>query len=324
LTIERILRMKYKATVHTLEINPLLPETVSSGKWIRAVFDQDRDYVSSIRPRGKKSEPRLVINPHKADEPTNGLYHFEYDGLTRHKEIMQRICKELNMNEYIIRRFDVCLDTDQPYEQTEKITRLIMLLLGENIGADNRYASYDPLTLESKTTRIQNGDKKTRTLEMEHYNRAVIDQTKWDTTIINRFELRAMGARAGKNHDERSIVQGWIDRLQSIDPADIRGLESTLNSGIYAGWEAYAKESGKQTSKADFNAYLRFNADHIYSRAQLKDLFTLYGKDDPEKAVQHIVSKERSGNRFEKLYTEREIRAAIKSMIDALTEFIDS
>lgn len=316
--------MKYKATVHTLEIKPILPETANSGEWIRAIFDQNRDYITSIRPRGKKSEPRLVINPHKAARLPDGRFHFEYDGLKQHQEVMQRINKELDMNGYIIRRFDVCLDTDQPYEQTEKITRLIMLLLGEIIGADNRFSSYDPLTFERLTTRIQNGDKKTCTLEMEHYNRAVIDQTQWDTTVVNRFELRAMRAQAGKRHDERDIVQNWIDRLKSLEPTDIRGLGSTLNSGIYAGWEAYAKESGKQTSNADFNAYLRFNADHIYARAQLKDLFTLYGKDDPEKGVQHLISKERSGNRFEKLFTEREIRSAINSMIDALTEFIDS
>ena len=316
--------MKYKATVHTLEIKPLLPENVDGGKWTKWVFDQNRDYVCSIRPKGKKSEPRLIINPHKTERLSNGLFHFEHDGLTRHEKIMKNICKELGMDGYIIRRFDVCLDTDQPYGQTEKITRLIMLLLGENIGADNRFASYDPLTFDHLTTRIQNGDKGTRTLEMEHYSRAVIDQTKWDTTIINRFELRAMGARAGKNHDERGIVQSWINQLRSLDPADLRGLESTLNSGIYARWEAYARESGKQTSSADFNAFLRFNADHIYTRAQLKDLFVLFGKGDPEKAVQHLVSKERSGKCFEKLFTEREIRTAIGSMVDALTEFVNN
>ena len=313
--------MKYKATVHTLEIEPLLPETVSNKKWIEWM---NRSRFAYARwPHEKNgNELRVIINPHKTERLSNGLFHFEYDGLTRHKEIMNNICKELDMNGYIIRRFDVCLDTDQPYEHTAKLTRLITLLLGDEIKANNCYFSIDPLTFKSKTMRIQKDDKKTYELQAEHYNRAVIDQSEYDTTVCNRFELRATGAEAGENHDERGIVEKWIERLQNLETADLSGLESRLNAGIFSMWETYAQKSGKPNCDTDFNYFLRFMADHIYTQGQMKDLCRLFGKKKPSKTASDL--KQRSGELFKSLFTRREIRLATKEMIEALTGFISS
>lgn len=268
-----------------------------------------------------------IYNPAKYKQQHSQSYHNDsnYSGLQAHKQDMQTICDEMNMDSYIIHRLDVCLDTDAPYEETQKLTRLIALLLGMNTGMDNRYISIDPITFEPKTIRLDNahrgkdGKRIQPTLQVEHYNRELIDQTAYTgTPIINRFELRAMGAQAGKARTEGDIIANWIERLDGLTERDIESLCQIENIHIAESCGRYAKLTGV-TTKTAINYFIRSQADHIYTRNQLVNLLDMLGRDNPKRDAGNLLT--RSGRLF-KRYRTKQIMNEIDSMKAALIGFL--
>ena len=67
-----------------------------------------------------------------------------------------------------VNRVDMSFNSDdvEDFNDYQKYFRLFALSVGKGIGAVNRYASYDPLTMQTKNTAI-----KSRRFEIENYNR---------------------------------------------------------------------------------------------------------------------------------------------------------
>lgn len=316
--------MNYSATIHTMEIEPVLryPDEVRS--WISKAYDANCPCISQLYPGRYGSMPRAIINPHRLHETPDGKYSFIYMGLREHLENMQTVCEQLDMEGYIIRRLDVCLDTDAPYAETQKMTRLIALLLGVRFGAENRYISADPITLEPKTLRLDNagtcsdGRHREWTLQVEHYNRALVNQIRYTgEPIRNRFELRAKGTQAGYRSSEHSIVTGWIERLDALSGDDISDLGQRLN-------EVLTEDCGRFTALVgstgtNINAYVRMHLSDIYTRKQMVSLFDMLGFHDPEQHTKDFIKH--FGATFER-FRNRQIFDEISSMKAALMGFI--
>ena len=319
---------KYRATIHTLTIQPILkPEYACyESTWWKAIYDAKLPYINKRYRSRSDNTQRIIINPHRLHPSEDGTkYIFTYQGLPEHLTDMQRICEEMDMDGYIIRRLDVCLDANVPYVQTQKSTRLIALMLGEQFNGSNRYISIDPITLESKTIRIdnegrnKNGRKVSPTQQIEHYNRALKDQTDYaNKPIINRFELRSMGSAVHEDYTEARIVRAWLDRLSKIDEASMQRLTYAINKHLSEAYKAYTKHTaGAKSTK--INSFMRLYADHIYTREQMIELLSMLGKSRPRDTSYDLTAKAK--NLF-RLLTWKEIQAEIDSMKAALMDFI--
>ena len=318
--------MNYKATIHTMEIEPILTKEYvdKPGKWIQEAYQINHPCVTSLWMNRYDSRPRAIINTHRLHTTPEGKYIFTYRGLQEHQQDMQTICQELEIDSYIIRRLDVCLDADAPYAETQKLTRLIALLLGDQIGMENRYISIDPVTLEPKTLRLDNSSRNINgkiihpTRQIEHYNRELIDQTSYaGKPIINRFELRAMGRAAGVAYTEGDIVSNWIKDFEALRECNITEVCQRLNEQLV---EACGRYTGLVGSDK-LNDFIRANADHIYARKQLIVLLDMLGRTNPEADTGNLLKKSRGGGLF-KLYEWNRIQAEIDSMKAALSSFL--
>lgn len=319
--------MKYNTAIHTLEIQPIMkPEHEACVKdWWNKLYKKDLAFINS-KWTAKDGTPRLVINPHRLHTTADGnKYVFTYGGLEEHLADMQTVCTEMEIDSYIIRRLDVCLDVDIAYEQTQKITRLITFLLGDRIGAENRYISYDPLTLEPKTLRLENGsyDRNGKiiypTRQIEHYNRELINQTTYDgKPILNRFELRAMGRAAGLGRTEQDIVASWLDELEALRERQISEVHERVNRQLIKAYRRYSGLAGNMGS-TEINNFIKAHADYIYTRTQLIELLSMLEINDPKHHAANLIT--RSGKLFE-LYKPKQIMGEIDCMKTALKGFI--
>lgn len=318
----------YHATLHTLEIKPQLPEGIKPEAWHRKVIDIDHPCIDRM-PRASDGSYSIIINPHKLHKADNDRFTFSYRSLKDIQEDMETVCNVIGVEGYSLRRVDICLDTDTSYSQTHKLTQLIMLMLADEHCLSNRYESRDPLTLEVKSSTLSNGRRYDASLEIEHYNRALLDQSKWaNAPVRNRFELRVMRSHAGKNRSIEDIVQDWQTRLEALTDENLQHVTGNMSDSLFALWKDYAGRLKKPTS-THWNHFLANHADCIYTRDQLIQLCRRYdaaltpGKfSDNPKRINNLMTTSRFGNCFE-LFTLREIQAVTGRMRGALKRFTD-
>lgn len=317
--------MDYKATIHTLEIavdtKDLEPSFLGCAK--------EKVYVNAVRYL-KRNRCSLAINPHKFTcRNSDNEFHFEYCTLEKYRETMERLEKDLGITKdiYSVRRLDVCIDTRSNYEESEKLLRLIVLMLAVEIGADNRYLSVDPFTQAIKTIRISRNISNNGELQIEHYDRSQIDQIKWDYYVMNRLELRAKGIEAGKKRTEEMIIDRWEKRLQGIlEPSILLCAENETNNGLYSMWLRdfkFVDTLTKRQTKNIFNRFILSNLNHVFTEEQLLDLFCRFGEDikTAKKSVSNLKSRNKSVLDGQ-LFSFSEIQSEVNSICAALDLFI--
>lgn len=319
----------YQATLHTLEIKPQLPEWVKPEVWHKLVIDKDHPCIDRMR-RASDGSYSIIINPHKLHRTDDDHFIFSYRSLKDILQDMETICNDIDIEDYSLKRVDICLDTDTAFIQTHKLTQLIMLMLADEHSLTNRYESRDPLTLEVKSSTLSNGRRYDASLEIEHYNRALLDQSKWaNDPVRNRFELRAMRVHAGKKRSIEVIAQDWQKRLAGLTETNLQHVTENISDSLLAIWEDYADRLKKPTS-THWNHFLANHADSIYTRDQLVQLCRRYDAaltpikpSDDSSRINNLMLKSRFGSCFE-LFTLREIQAVTGQMQDALKRFAGS
>lgn len=226
----------------------------------------------------------------------------------------------IRARDWVPKRMDICVDTTAAYKDTAKCTRFVLLLLSELINAGNRYNSVDPVTLQQKTTRIQNGQKWS-TLQAEHYDRSLVEQNNWTFEVVNRLEFRSMGAQAGLRHNEHVITQKWIDRLQTVDsPAKMRAIETEVNQQLYTRMTAHLSD-GETLSTAFLNANIAAQFEHIYTLDQMAALFKLHGMADSKRAIQNFWRS--YGHLKPRIFSRSQISDVIGQIVQALKVFLE-
>lgn len=312
----------YKATVHTLEIEPHLPEGMKPEEWRRQVYEVNHPCVD--RTEKVRNSYCMIVNPHKLYQGDDGRFTFDYRSLDTILQDMESIGNDLGMTGFTLKRADICLDTTAPYTQTRKLTRLIMLMLADAYDLPNRYESRDPLTLEVKSAVMMNGKKYNSSLEIEHYNRALLDQESWtNAPVVNRFELRAMREQATGIME---AAQNWQKRLAGLTAEHLKHVTDGMTNSLFALWEDYASRLKRPTS-THWNHFLATHAESICTRDQLLRLCQRYDASvceapaTSDRRIDNLMMKARFGNCFE-LFTFKDVQAVIEQMRNALTDFI--
>lgn len=315
---------KYQATVHTLEIQPYMnPEWEGHQySWWSKIYHKglgyiDREWVAS------DGNPRMIINPHKLHHGESGKWLFEYRPLSEIAEDMEQISQETEISGYALKRLDICLDADQSYKATEKLTRLIVLMLSLEAKADNRYWSIDPLTLETKTVKAMNGKHYRNTLEVEHYNRELLSQNEWENPpIVNRLELRAMRQQITWDDSMVDVVNRWVWKLEELTEAHMKQALDQVTEAVYHRWERYRGNfKRRKPTPGMCNSFYSCQADEIYTRDQL---VKLYAYDRLEaKAVDNLLQGKSYGDVFD-LYTFEDAEAEVGSLLRALNQFLSN
>ena len=291
------------------------------NEWVSEVRRAKYPFINSFTPKLFEGGYKLVLNLHRLKEKRmkGGRYRFEYEPLSQYEQEMEAVSDLLKIPGFITNRLDVCLDTAVPYEETEKLTRYIMLALTKEINEGegwNRYESIDPETEQKITTRVQNGDHQHKTLEMEHYNRIVIDQRKYNRTVVNRFELRTMGNRAGKGRANRQIVERWLERFEHLSDEHFEILEQSTSGNLMKEWEKCIAR-GTEDSATAFNFFLANHNERVYTQRQMFDLFERRGSNKANAKK----FRQRSG-RGMILYNRKQVREEVSSMKKALETFL--
>lgn len=314
---------EYQATIHTAEVTPILDgwTRTQMSEWASGVYEAHHPFINRISPKPFTDGYKLVLNLHRLEgkRMEDGRYRFEYEPLSQYEREMEAVCDLLRIPGFITNRLDVCLDTATPYEETEKLTRYIMLALAEEISEGKGWEIYEsihPQTLQRLTTRAQNGDRQYKTREMEHYNRTTVDQSQYDFEVVNRFELRAMGSCAGKTRTNREIVEKWFERFKGLSDEHFEAVEKKTSEGLANEWRTRIAR-GTEDSATAFNFFLANNDEHIYTQRQMADLFERRGssKANSKKFRQR-------GGRGMILYNRKQVREEVSAMKKALKTFL--
>lgn len=321
---------KYRATVHTMEIEPIMTPEHADDKWEwwQMVHDMKKDYIGKKYTTNTKyardRKPRIVINPHKLYTGDSGRFVFEYWTASKIKAAMKEICEQIEIDDYIIRRLDICVDTEESYHSTQKLTRLIVLMLADEIGMENRFTSDDPLTLAPKSLVVANGKKGDISLEIEHYNRSLFSQDNWENhPITNRLEFRAMGEQAGTDckgnrRTIKSIGEGWTKRLEGLTEAHMEHVIEALTEGISTRWFYYTDSYGRDVTTSMRNSFFVCQANNIYTKQQLLKLYSEDGYNSI--TVDNLLKRKRYGEMF-KMVSFEDVIAEASQITKALEKF---
>lgn len=315
---------EYHATIHTAEVTPILDGWTREqmSEWANKVFNAHHPFINRISPKPFTGGYKLVLNLHRLEEKqmADGRYRFEYEPLSQYEREMEAVCDLLKIPGFITNRLDVCLDTAVPYEETEKLTRYIMLALTQEISEGKNwelYESINPQTRQKLTTRAQNGDRQHRTRELEHYNRTTVDQSQYNFEVVNRFELRAMGNCAGGNRTNREIVERWLKSFKGLSDEHFEAVEREASGGLMDEWGTRIAR-GTENSAIAFNSFLAINDRHVYTQRQVVDLFERRASNKANAKKFH----QRSGKGMI-LYNRKQVREEISAMKKALKTFLE-
>ena len=314
---------EYHATIHTAEVTPIMEGWTREqmSEWANEVFNAHYPCINRISSKPFTGGYKLVLNLHRLEEKrmADGRYRFEYEPLSQHEREMEAVCDLLKIPGFITNRLDVCLDTAVPYEETEKLTRYIMLALTQEISEGKNwelYESINPQTRQKLTTRAQYGDRQHRTRELEHYNRTTVDQSQYDFEVVNRFELRAMGNCAGSNRTNREIVERWLKSFKGLSDEHFEAVEREASGGLMDEWGTCIAR-GTADNANTFNAFIANSNGHVYTLRQLIDLFERRGSNE----VNAKKFRQRSGSGMI-LCNRKQVREEISAMKKALKTFL--
>lgn len=313
--------MAANSTVHTVEVSGVCDAFDNGFTWT-AALTRCLSNVHKVYGTEDANRIKAVINPHKIELTDNGQFVFNYLDADQIESTIAQVCAEMQMQDATLSRVDICVDFNTEYQTNEKLLRFILVLMGCKYGFDNRMQTTDFVTQESKCTRASNGTSKNKTLEVEHYNRALLDQTNWDNApVINRLEFRAMRAQT-RGKTLREIAQEWIKRLEKTKVktrADLARVEDFMNGWLWADWLTFADKCGSDNAHI-WAKYLCSKAEFIYTHRQLVKLYGRYcGEDKAQDLAKHF--KYRHGKLFT-VFSPADINAQIDDIINAIQNFI--
>lgn len=222
----------------------------------------------------------IVLNPHKANLTSEGLYKCLYGDRAGVDAAIARAAQEMQWSDdWRFSRIDFCFDLQCPYKDSDKLVRLFQLMVAKSAELNNLWTTNDPATLVTKSTTVKYEAWNTERA-VDHYNRALLDQRKFDTRVINRLEFRTGGlalTNCGGERNMRAPVDLWrgiIDKAMTEEV--LRAVEDQAARAVYDLW-LEAKETGGAKRIAQF---FRMRSELIYTRRQLEEIFTLAFEDE--------------------------------------------
>jgi len=287
--LKKIIENELHVGLHTIAVN-------SSKK-----VDNGVTGISHLKTliKEKTGEIRHItkINP-------NDFYEGELDNYNTYCQVIDNVVEEYGLHDYLLSRGDIRIDSyDDNYDEGLKLNKLVVLLIAYSYNIKNQYQSFNPLTLDNLTVRVQN-----EYYEAENYNRAI----KSDNLGLakNRLELRSKALlKTGK--DIPQIFMGWIDRLEKL-PDYYEKLQDLCNYYLYEKW--LKEKNAKVKSLSEF---IRKYQDNIFTVKQLINLLDKVGVDNPARTAYNFNSK----NKIE-YFSKSELQKYINKLTKSLNNFI--
>lgn len=286
------------AGIHTLEV-----ETQQSFK--------NANYVGWKSFDRETERNRTKINPHKLKQDENGKWQTVYGSLKKYKAAMAQIYAEQGIDAATVdyRRMDLCVDSDEPYEQTARLYRLFLLLMAQEYKTDNDYMSVEPLTCAPKSMRIAKRRKNSRNsaLEIENYNRANIYQKRYDREVINRLEFRLMGRRMSSINTPEKLIEKWRELIDSaVTPEKFKTLEQSMAVKLLS------RSFDLRVSPKDM---LVIASDWILTKGQIGEMYKNAG-------LKPDSGRRRAAQRGIELYSYEQVVELKEAMFGALDDFV--
>lgn len=286
---KKLKNIKLKASIDTLSI--VSPE-------VSAKQPETADYINETKViQNSKSDItrfQYIINPNKTE--SGEVYHY-----TIFVKVMEGILSDMEITQYYRNRVDFRVDSYQDnYNELLKLNKCIILLLSLRYKVKNRYQSFDPLSLDSLTIRIQN-----KYFEAENYNKAIEEP---EGEVKNRLELRSKYIK--RNKDIPALVNDWSIKLDSL--VDYYGeLQSRCNQELLRRW--YLEKGTQVKSVSEF---VRKYQDNIFCRKQLISFYNMVGVANPFKAADNFKAK----NKIE-FFSLNDIKHYLKVVSNALQNY---
>jgi hypothetical protein len=260
-----------------------------------AQIDTEVEYLNDIKTikggRFQEERYQYIINP-------NNTVSGELSTYGEYLAAIHEILAEMGITMYYKNRVDFRIDSKEDnFNELLKLNKCIILLLSMKYDVKNRYQSYDPLSLENLTIRIQN-----KYFEAENYNKAYEEP---GGVVKNRLELRSKSMR--KDYCIPELIEKWSKRLDDL-PKYYDILQDKCNTELAARWQ---KEKGNR-AKGVFE-FVRKYQDNIFCRRQLINFFRMTGEKDPVKSADNF----KQNNRIE-YFSLKDIEHYIKMVSQAL------
>ena len=286
------------AGIDTLEVrseneSPLTSEQVSyMGKTIRKDTGTGNTYYK--------------LNPDKANDNLQ-IYHYG-----TYNKVCDNMIYQMELINPVKTRIDFRFDSfdDDTYVKLLKLNKVIILLLSQQYKMDNRYVSYDPLSLEDLTIRVQN-DK----LEAENYNKALQEP---DGDVKSRLELRSKrlyNSTTDEQGKESTELNKWLDRLdKAVTKDNFYRLQDMINVSLL---DKYNTE--KDTKGFKISAFIYKYQDSIFSSRQMTNFFQAVGSANPQQQAKNYKTR----NKIE-YFSFNDLQFYAKKIKQAGTAFLET
>lgn len=287
--MKKILEKQLHVGIHTISVN-------SSKK-----IDNGVKGISHLKTliKEKTGEIRHItkINP-------NDFYEGELDNYNTYRKVIENIVNEFELSDCLLSRADIRIDSyDDDYDELLKLNKLIVLLIAYSYNIKNQYQSFNPLTLDNLTVRVQN-----EYYEAENYNRAIKSENIG--LAKNRLELRSKALlKTGK--DIPMIMSDWIVRLENL-PSCYEKLQDLCNYYLYEKW---IKE--KDVKVKSLSEFIRKYQDNIFTVRQLINFLGRIGVENPTRTAYNFNSKSKI-----EYYSKTDVQRYIKNLTKSLNNFI--
>ena len=254
---------KIKANIHTIAIltNKAFPENIGGITNMRFIPNEKTGEIKFLS--------KINIKEYFNERVIN---------LSDYKEKLNIILEQYEIDQYNISRVDFNFDCEENnYNEMMKINKLIILLLSLKYNIKKRYQSFEPLTYDNLTIRIQS-----EYYEAENYNKEIesnsMDEAK------NRFELRSK-ALAKRNKSIEQLLTEWCYKLDSVMLSYV-DLQNKANESLFVKWKS---EKGKEVKSV--SEFIRKYQQNFYTVKQLVEFYKLIGANNPAQSAYNFNSK---------------------------------
>ena len=264
-------------------------------------------YISkTIRKDTKTGKVYYKLNPDKANDNLQ-IYHYG-----TYNKVCDNMIYQMELINPVKTRIDFRFDSfdNDTYQGLLKLNKVIILLLSQEYKMGNRYVSYDPLSLEDLTIRVQSD-----TLEAENYNKALQEP---DGDVNSRLELRSKrlyNSTTDEQGKESTELNKWLDRLdKAVTKDNFYRLQDMINVSLL---DKYNTE--KDTKGFKISAFIYKYQDSIFSSRQMTNFFASVGSANPQQQAKNYKTR----NKIE-YFSFNDLQFYVEKIKQAGTAFLET
>lgn len=213
---------------------------------------------------------------------------------------LKRVADMVGWESWSISRGDVAIDwTETEYVKLQKINRLFLSIISNNLCIRNAYESIGMLSRDPLTLRIQDHKH-----EVEFYNKAIQQP---EIGVSARLEFRSKAI--SENWTLYDIIRDWVQVINEAMTKE--NYDRTL--AAFAEIIAYkCRETGKRAM-----SIAESNEDILFSRKQVKNFLVLSGSEQNAE----VFSKNYQGRKRPEFISFKDMKSYASEIVEALKDY---